>query len=106
MKIIYDDAAVGYGGGGHPERPERLLRTVPHLQKVFPQLVWERPFIAEDKELVRAHDPAHLARLRQPVDFDLDTPAYAEIGKVSPHFPCSVRQGIMPPEIKPWVSVT
>ena len=79
MKIIYDDAAVGYGGGGHPERPERLLRTVPHLQKVLPQLVWERPFIAEDKDLLRAHDPAHLARLRQPVDFDLDTPAYAEI---------------------------
>src|SRR5258708_21484620 len=42
-------------------------------------MVWGRPFIAEDKELVRAHDPAHLARLRQPVDFDLDTPAYAEI---------------------------
>jgi acetoin utilization deacetylase AcuC-like enzyme len=79
MKIIFDEAATRYGGGGHPERPERLLHTVRHLEKVFPELAWERPFIAEDKDLLRAHDSAHLARIRQPVDFDLDTPYYAEI---------------------------
>jgi acetoin utilization deacetylase AcuC-like enzyme len=79
MKIIFDEAATRYGNSEHPERPERLLSTVLHLRKVLPQLVWEHPFIAEDKALLLAHDGAHLARLRQPVDFDLDTPYYPEI---------------------------
>lgn len=79
MKIIFDEAATKYGSSEHPERPERLLITVPHLQKVLPQLVWERPLIADDKALSLAHDAAHLARLRQPIDFDLDTPCYPEI---------------------------
>ena len=79
MKIIFDDAATKYGEGQHPERPERLLSTVPHLKKVLPQLVWERPLIADDKALLLAHDEAHLARLRQPIDFDIDTPYYPEI---------------------------
>jgi acetoin utilization deacetylase AcuC-like enzyme len=79
MKIIFDEAATRYGSSGHPERPERLLGTVPHLQKVLPQLVWERPLIADDKALSLAHDVAHLARLRQPIDFDVDTPYYPEI---------------------------
>ena len=79
MKIIFDEAATRYGTSEHPERPERLLSTVPHLQKVLPQLGWERPLIADDKALLLAHDEAHLARLRQPIDFDLDTPYYPEI---------------------------
>jgi acetoin utilization deacetylase AcuC-like enzyme len=79
MKIIFDEVATRYGSSEHPERPERLLSTVPHLRKVLPQLVWERPFIADDKTLLLAHDEAHLARLRQPFDFDVDTPYYPEI---------------------------
>jgi acetoin utilization deacetylase AcuC-like enzyme len=79
MKIIFDEAATTYGSNQHPERPERLLRTVPHLRKVLPELVWERPVLAGDKVLLRAHDAAYLARLQQPTDFDLDTPYYPEI---------------------------
>jgi acetoin utilization deacetylase AcuC-like enzyme len=79
MKIIFDEVAATYGSDGHPERPERLLRTVPHLRKVLSELVWERPIIAEDKDLLRAHDAGHLARLGQPIDFDLDTPYYPGI---------------------------
>jgi len=79
MKIIFDEAATRYGSSEHPERPERLLTTVPHLQKVLPQLVWELPLIADDKTLSLAHDAAPLARLRQPIDFDLDTPHYPGI---------------------------
>jgi acetoin utilization deacetylase AcuC-like enzyme len=79
MKIIFDEAATRYGGSEHPERPERLLSAVPHLRKVLPQLVWERPFVADDKNLLPAHDEAHLARLHRPIDFDLDTPYYPEI---------------------------
>jgi len=79
MKIIFDELATRYGSSEHPERPERLLTTVPHLRKVLPQLVWERPFVADDKHLLPAHVEAHLARLRQPIDFDLDTPYYPEI---------------------------
>jgi len=79
MKIIFDEAATRYGGGGHPERPERLRLTVPHLRKVFPELVWEAPSVADDKALLRAHDTAHLTRLNRPIDFDSDTPYYPEI---------------------------
>jgi acetoin utilization deacetylase AcuC-like enzyme len=79
MKIIFDEAATRYGNSEHPERPERLLTTVPHLRKALPQLVWERPLAAEDKALLLAHDGVHLARLRQPVDFDSDTPYYTDI---------------------------
>jgi acetoin utilization deacetylase AcuC-like enzyme len=79
MKIIFDEAATEYGNSEHPERPERLLTTVPHLRKVLPQLVWECPFVAEDTALLLAHDEVHLARLRQPVDFDSDTPYYTDI---------------------------
>ena len=63
MKIIFDEAATRYGSSEHPERPERLLSTVPHLRKVLPQLVWERPVIADDKALSLAHDAAHLDHL-------------------------------------------
>ena len=79
MKIIFDEVATQYGSSEHPERPERLLSTVPHLREVLPQLVWERPVIADDKTLLLAHDETHLARLRQPIDFDVDTPYYPEI---------------------------
>lgn len=79
MKIIFDEVATQYGSSEHPERPERLLSTVPHLREVLPQLVWEHPVIADDKTLLVAHDEAHLARLRQPIDFDVDTPYYLEI---------------------------
>jgi len=79
MKIIFDEASTRYGGDGHPERPQRLLETVPHLRKVLPQLAWESPFIAEDKPLLLAHDPEHLAELHGSVDFDSDTPAYPGI---------------------------
>ena len=79
MKIIFDEAATRHGGSENPERPERLLSTVPHLRKLLPQLLWEHPLIADDKTLLLAHDVAHLARLRQPIDFDLDTPHYPEI---------------------------
>jgi acetoin utilization deacetylase AcuC-like enzyme len=79
MKITFDEAATRYGSSEHPERPGRLLSTVPHLRKVLPQLVWERPLIADDKALSLAHDAAHLARLREPIDFDLDTPYYPGI---------------------------
>jgi acetoin utilization deacetylase AcuC-like enzyme len=79
MKIIFDEASTKYGDSQHPERPQRLLSTIPHLQKALPELVWERPLTADDKALLLAHDAAHLARLRQPIDFDMDTPYYPEI---------------------------
>ena len=79
MKMIFDEVATAYGTESHPECPERLLRTVPHLREAMPELVWERPILAEEKALLLAHDSAHLTRLRQPADFDVDTPYYPEI---------------------------
>jgi acetoin utilization deacetylase AcuC-like enzyme len=111
MKIIFDEAATRYGGSEHPERPERLLSAVPHLRKVLPQLVWERPFVADDKNLLPAHDEAHLARLHRPINTRVAQRAalcwrWSQPDRVSPLFRFSDRRDITPNELKPWVSVT
>jgi acetoin utilization deacetylase AcuC-like enzyme len=79
LKIIFDVAATTYGQVGHPERPERLLRTQPRLEKAFPNWGWEKPGLVEDKVLLLAHDAAHLTRLKGDSDFDSDTPCYPQI---------------------------
>jgi acetoin utilization deacetylase AcuC-like enzyme len=79
LKIIFDVAATTYGKVGHPERPERLLRTQPHLERAFPEWGWEKPGLAENQVLLLAHDQAHLTRLKGGTDFDSDTPCYPRI---------------------------
>ncbi|HZC34222.1 MAG TPA: hypothetical protein VE242_01345 [Chthoniobacterales bacterium] len=76
MTIIFDEAATEYREPGHPERPERLLMTESRLREVFPEVKWKAPYLAEDKQLLRAHSMRHLQRLSEPKDFDADTPFY------------------------------
>jgi len=80
MKIITDESCTGYSQPGHPERPERIGLTLKRLraQTELP-ITWASPGLAEDKVILRAHSPEHLARLEEPRDFDPDTPFFPGI---------------------------
>ena len=80
MKIITDDRCAGYARAGHPERPERITATIELLknQAELP-LVWAAPTTISDGQILRAHAPEILARLKIPRDFDADTPYFEDI---------------------------
>src|SRR6266487_6875000 len=80
MKIITDEHCAGYSQPGHPERPERITRTLAKLraQKEL-QITWASPAKVEDAIILRAHAPEHLARLAEARDFDADTPFFPQI---------------------------
>ncbi|MBI4023979.1 MAG: histone deacetylase family protein [Verrucomicrobia bacterium] len=82
MRIITDNACTQYACPGHPERPQRIARTVEKLksQKEL-SLTWESPPLADDAVILRAHSQAHLDRLLDPEDFDGDTPSYPAIAE-------------------------
>jgi acetoin utilization deacetylase AcuC-like enzyme len=77
--IIFDRSATEFSTDYHPERPARLILTEAYLAERHPDWSWLRPRLASDEEILRAHHPKHLSRLRQPVDFDADTPYYPGI---------------------------
>ncbi|HEY6111646.1 MAG TPA: histone deacetylase [Chthoniobacterales bacterium] len=80
MIIFHDPHCVEYSAAGHPERPERIARTVPLLKDRHPTWQWREPRAATDDELLRAHSREHLEAIEKPIgDFDLDTPAYPNI---------------------------
>src|ERR1700686_5349294 len=65
---------------GHPERPARIMRTVPRLKDRHPEWEWREPKLVDDAAVLRAHSREHLARIRgATLDFDADTPAYPGI---------------------------
>ena len=80
MKIITDERCAGYSQPGHPERPERITMTLEKLraQKELP-VTWAAPEKIDEKVILRAHAPDHLARLTEPHDFDGDTPFFPKI---------------------------
>ena len=80
MKIITDERCASYACPGHPERPERITRTLTRVrsQTDLP-LDWAAPGKVDDVQILRAHSAQHVARLDQPVDFDADTPFYDNI---------------------------
>jgi len=79
MKIITDERCTGYHHAGHPERPQRISRTLEKLrgQSELP-IIWAEPLEAvSDEVILRAHSQAHLARVKAAAqDFDGDTPAH------------------------------
>src|SRR5438128_11150775 len=80
VQIFHDPRCTKYGRSGHPERPERIVRTVPLLKSRHGEWQWHEPRAAADEELLRAHSREHLARIsKASQDFDLDTPAYSKI---------------------------
>lgn len=79
MHLLHDPACAEYSRLGHPERPARVLETAAHLAGSIPLANWRRPNPAVEQDLLRAHSPEHLARLREPQDFDGDTPYHEGI---------------------------
>src|SRR5215216_5586290 len=80
MTIFYDPSCLEYSSPDHPERPERIARTVPLLKDRHPDWKWRKPPAATDAQLVRAHSSEHVeavAKARE--NFDLDTPFYPNI---------------------------
>ena len=80
MTIITDEHCTGYARAGHPERPQRIAKTVELLksQTELP-LTWVAPTTVTDEQILRAHTPEMLARLAEPKDFDEDTPYFENI---------------------------
>ena len=80
MKIITDERCASYACPGHPERPERITRTLARLRSQTDLPIdWAAPGKADDVQILHAHSAQHVARLDQPVDFDADTPFYDNI---------------------------
>ncbi len=80
MKIITDERCTDYSRYGHPERPARITATVGRLknQNEIP-VEWIAPANISDEQILRAHSPEMLARLKIPQDFDADTPFFENI---------------------------
>jgi acetoin utilization deacetylase AcuC-like enzyme len=75
VKIVTDERCAGYSSYGHPENPRRVTATITHLkQQLELPLTWAAPGKVNDEQILRAHSPEHLARLKIPEDFDGDTP--------------------------------
>ncbi len=80
MKIITDPRCTEYFARGHPERPERISRTVDLLKSQDKlKLTWCEPGTVDDAAILRAHSAEHLQRLQNAMDFDADTPAHPDI---------------------------
>jgi len=80
MKIITDENCMSYESPGHPERPARISITLKKLRdQAELKLAWAKPDSISDESLLRAHSKHHLERLREPHDFDADTPHFPKI---------------------------
>ncbi len=63
-----------------PKIPGVITATMAHLkQQIELPLAWAAPGKVSDEQILRAHSPEHLARLKIPEDFDADTPFYENI---------------------------
>ncbi len=58
MTIITDPRCTEYAAPGHPERPERVSRTLEFLKaQESMRLSWELPPEADEAAILRAHTP-------------------------------------------------
>jgi acetoin utilization deacetylase AcuC-like enzyme len=74
--IFHDPRCADYTQPGHPERPDRVRKTVPFLESRYPKAEWRRPEPATEEMLLRAHTAQHVERIKKAVeDFDADTAA-------------------------------
>jgi acetoin utilization deacetylase AcuC-like enzyme len=80
MTIFHDPRCLEYSSPGHPERPERIARTVPLIKERHPDWEWRELAPAIDDQLLRAHVRQHIERFTYAQDdFDRDTPFYPGI---------------------------
>ena len=80
MVIFHDPRCIEYSAPGHPERPQRIARTVPLLKARHRDWNWHWPADAQMEALGRAHSSEHIASVKTAFhEFDADTPAYPHI---------------------------
>ena len=81
MKMISDSRCTEYSRPGHPERPQRVAKTVERLrEQKEPGLDWLAPLAVSEEALLRAHSRSHLDHVHESThDFDADTPTYPRI---------------------------
>jgi acetoin utilization deacetylase AcuC-like enzyme len=80
VKIITDEKCAGYSRYGHPERPARVTGSIARLKNQNELAIeWFTPGEITDAQILRAHAPEMLARLKIPQDFDADTPFFENI---------------------------
>ncbi len=92
MKIITDERCTAYARPGHPERPARITKTLEKLRKQTELPInWGKPASFDDVLLLRAHPAEHIGRLKEPGDFDADTPYFPDIAT---HARASVGAGL------------
>ena len=83
MKIITDARCTEYHQAGHPERPQRVAKTVERLktQKEI-ALEWAEPLVVQDAAILRAHTIEHLHGVQIASEpFDADTPNHPKIAE-------------------------
>lgn len=81
MLVITDERCTEYHSRGHPERPERISRTLAALRsRNSPALTWASPDPVSSEQILRAHTADHLRLLGDAkAAFDGDTPAHPGI---------------------------
>lgn len=80
MRIFHDPRCTEYQRPGHPERPQRIVATVPVLKNRHERWRWSIPTTALREELLRAHPQEYLARIANArIDFDSDCPTYPNL---------------------------
>ncbi len=81
MNIIADERCLGYAQAGHPERPERISRTLEKLRSQNElKIRWHYPSLVPEEFILRAHTPEHLALVKNPPPrFHPDTPSHTNI---------------------------
>jgi acetoin utilization deacetylase AcuC-like enzyme len=80
VTIFHDPRCAEYSQAGHPERPDRIRKTVPLLKSRHPDWEWRAPVAVTDEILLRAHTRAHIDRIKNATDdFDADTAAHPGI---------------------------
>jgi len=81
LHLITDERCVDYHMAGHPERPQRISRTLEKLRaQQDVQIQWAKPAEVTEAAILRAHAKEHHARVQAATsDFDGDTPAHAGI---------------------------
>ena len=63
--LVTDERCTGYSSIGHPERPERILRSTELLRsQTALEITWETSAPAPHDALLRAHVPEHIERIR------------------------------------------
>lgn len=79
VKLIYSEKFLEYKEPGHPESPERLRVIRDFLQKKKDSFEFIQPVPCEEKDLLFAHTPDLIRRVKENDFFDPDTPNIKDI---------------------------